>query len=172
LPRLSIITLLSLTISEYNQCVDEYADAVYRFILKHIKDKDNAKDIVQDTFEKIWIKVETIEATKSKSYLFTAAYHTLIDFTRKQNKQTNFSEVDFNSHSHTNQYSDIKEILNAGLDQLPEIQKSVILLRDYEGYDYAEIGQITGLSESQVKVYIFRARNFLKNYIGRMEVLV
>lgn len=172
MPRLNIITLLSLTISEYNQCVDEYADAVYRFILKHIKDKDNAKDIVQDTFEKMWIKVETIEATKSKSYLFTAAYHTLIDFTRKQKKQTNFSEVDFNSHSHTKQYSDIKEILNAGLDQLPEIQKSVILLRDYEGYDYAEIGQITGLSESQVKVYIFRARNFLKNYIGRMEVLV
>jgi len=45
-------------------------------------------------------------------------------------------------------------------------------LRDYEGYDYIEIGKITGLTESQVKVYIFRARNFLKNYIGRMEVLV
>jgi len=161
-----------LTISEYNQCVDAHADAVYRFILKHVKDKDNAKDIVQDTYEKMWIKVETIDASKSKSYLFTAAYHTLIDFTRKQKKQTNFSEVDFNAHSHTKQYSDIKEILNAGLDQLPEIQKSVILLRDYEGYDYIEIGKITGLTESQVKVYIFRARNFLKNYIGRMEVLL
>jgi RNA polymerase sigma-70 factor (ECF subfamily) len=48
----------------------------------------------------------------------------------------------------------------------------VLLLRDYEGYDYAEIGQITGLNESQVKVYIFRARTFLKNYIGKIEAVI
>jgi len=49
--------------------------------------------------------------------------------------------VDFNQHSHSKQYSDLKEILNAGLEQLPEIQKTVLLLRDYEGYDYEEIGK-------------------------------
>jgi len=161
-----------LTIEEYNKCVDDFADAVYRFVLKQIKDKHNAKDIVQDTFEKMWIKMDSIEYSKSKSYLFTAAYHTLIDFIRKQKKQTNFSEIDFNQHSHNKQYSDLKQVLDAGLEQLPEIQKAVILLRDYEGYDYKEIGEITNLNESQVKVYIFRARNFLKNYIGKMEVVL
>lgn len=161
-----------MTIKEYNQCVDDFADAVYRFVLKQIKDKDNAKDIVQDTFEKMWIKIDTIEYSKSKSYLFTAAYHTLIDFIRRQKKQTNFSEIDFNQHSHNKQYSDLKQVLDAGLELLPEIQKAVILLRDYEGYDYKEIGEITNLTESQVKVYIFRARNFLKNYIGKMEVVL
>lgn len=161
-----------MNLQEYNKCVDTYADGVYRFILKQIKDKDAAKDIVQDTFEKMWRKVATIENEKAKSYLFTAAYHTMIDYTRKQKKQTDFSEVNFNQHSHNKQYSDLKEVLNQALDQLPEIQKSVILLRDYEGYDYAEIGKITDLSESQVKVYIFRARTFLKNYIGKMEALV
>ncbi len=161
-----------MNLQEYNKCVDTYADGVYRFILKQIEDKDAAKDIVQDTFEKMWRKVATIENEKAKSYLFTAAYHTMIDYTRKQKKQTDFSEVNFNQHSHNKQYSDLKEVLNQALDQLPEIQKSVILLRDYEGYDYAEIGKITDLSESQVKVYIFRARTFLKNYIGKMEALV
>ncbi len=73
------------------------------------------------------------------------------------------------SLSHNNHYSDLKEILNEALTKLPEIQRSVILLRDYEGYNYSEIGEITGLNESQVKVYIFRARGFLKNYIGAME---
>jgi RNA polymerase sigma-70 factor (ECF subfamily) len=58
------------------------------------------------------------------------------------------------------------------LTKLPEIQRSVILLRDYEGYNYAEIGEITNLNESQVKVYIFRARTFLKNYIGAMENVI
>jgi len=158
-----------LTLADYNNCVDQHADGVYRFILKHIKDKDIAKDIVQDSFEKMWRKIDGIDAAKSKTYLFTTAYHTLVDHTRKASKQAKFNEVDFNQHSHSKQYSDLKEVLNRGLDQLPEIQKTVLLLRDYEGYDYAEIGEIAKLTESQVKVYIFRARTFLKNYIGKVE---
>ena len=161
-----------MNISDYNQCVELHADGVFRFVLKHIKDRDNAKDIVQDTFEKMWKKLDSIDAEKSKTYLFTTAYHTLIDFTRKEKKKADFSEVNFNEHSHNHQYTDLKEILNRGLDQLPEIQKTVLLLRDYEGYDYAEIGSITNLNESQVKVYIFRARTFLKNYIGKQEVVI
>jgi len=46
------------------------------------------------------------------------------------------------------------------------------MLRDYEGYAYNEIGEITGLNESQVKVYIYRARLFLKKYIGSLDVVV
>ena len=161
-----------MNLSDYNHCVEKHADGVYRFVLKHVRDKDAAKDIVQDSFEKMWRKLETVDAEKSKTYLFTTAYHTLIDYTRKESKKADFSEVNFKEHAHSNQYSDLKEVLNKGLELLPEIQKSVLLLRDYEGYDYAEIGVITNLSESQVKVYIFRARNFLKNYIGKMEVVI
>jgi RNA polymerase sigma-70 factor (ECF subfamily) len=127
---------------------------------------------VQDAFEKMWRKIENIEGDKAKTYLFTTAYHTLIDYTRKNSKKADFGELDFNQHSHNKQYSDLKEILNLGLELLPEIQKTVLLLRDYEGYDYEEIGKITALNASQVKVYIFRARTFLKNYIGKMELVI
>ncbi len=161
-----------MTVIEFNTCVDQYSDNLYRFILKHIRDTDVAKDIVQDTYEKIWRKVNDIESTNAKSYLFTTAHHTLVDHTRKAKKQGNYNEVVESTLKHENHYSDTKEILNFALDKLPEIQKSVVLLRDYEGYDYAEIGKITNLSESQVKVYIFRARAFLKNYIGKMEVVI
>lgn len=161
-----------MTVSEFNNCVDQYADNLYRFILKHIKDADVAKDIVQDTYEKVWRKVNDIESTNAKSYLFTAAHHTLIDYTRKAKKQGDYTEVVEQSLKHEKHYSDVKQVLNEALDKLPEVQKSVILLRDYEGYDYAEIGKILELSESQVKVYIFRARAFLKNYIGKVEVLI
>lgn len=161
-----------MNLAEYNQCVDIHADGVYRFVLKQIRDKDIAKDIVQDSFEKMWRKIETIDGAKAKTYLFTTAYHTLIDHIRKNSKNARMSEVDQNNHSHTSQYSDLKEILNQGLEQLPEIQKTVLLLRDYEGYDYLEIGEITQLTESQVKVYIFRARTFLKNYIGKVEAVI
>lgn len=152
--------------------MDLYSDSLYRFILKHIRDEDVAKDIVQDTYEKVWRKVNDIESSNAKSYMFTAAHHTLVDYTRKAKKQGDYNEVIENSLKHEKHYTDIKQILNVALDKLPEIQKSVVLLRDYEGYDYSEIGKITNLTESQVKVYIFRARAFLKNYIGRLEAVI
>lgn len=161
-----------MTVAEYNQCVDSYSDSLYRFILKHIKDEDVAKDIVQDTYEKVWRKVNDIESTNAKSYMFTAAHHTLVDYTRKAKKQGVFTESIEENLKHEKHYSDIKTVLNMALDKLPDIQKSVVLLRDYEGYDYAEIGKITNLTESQVKVYIFRARAALKNYIGKLEVVI
>ena len=95
-----------------------------------------------------------------------------MDYTRKASRKAPFTEVDHNEHYHQKQYSDLKEVLNRALEQLPEIQKTVVMLRDYEGYDYEEIGEITGLNESQVKVYIFRARTFLKNYLGKVEALI
>lgn len=161
-----------MTVKEYNETVDLYADNLYRFILKNIKDEEKAHDIVQDTYEKMWLKVNDLESKNAKSYMFTTAYHTMIDRIRKDKKQGEFSEINANNLSHSSQYNDLKEVLNEALTKLPEIQRSVILLRDYEGYNYTEIGEITGLTESQVKVYIFRARSFLKNYIGAVENLI
>ncbi|TVQ82421.1 MAG: RNA polymerase sigma factor [Bacteroidetes bacterium] len=161
-----------MTAKEYNQCVDEHADGVYRFILKNIRDEDKARDVVQDSFEKMWTKAGEISFAKAKSYLFTTAYHTMIDSIRRDKKQTVLDDEAFNTHSVHNTYSDLKEVLNEALNKLPEIQRHVIMLRDYEGYAYNEIGEITGLNESQVKVYIYRARMFLKNYIGSLDVVV
>ncbi|MBI3509447.1 MAG: RNA polymerase sigma factor [Bacteroidetes bacterium] len=161
-----------MTVEEYNRCVDLYSDNLYRFILKNVKDKEKAQDIVQDTYEKLWMKVSETESKNAKSYMFTTAYRTMIDYIRKDKRQGTMDEVPMIAVSHNKQYSDLKEILNEALNKLPEIQKSVVLLRDYEGYAYDEIGEITGLTESQVKVYIFRARTFLKNYIGSIEKVV
>jgi len=149
--------------------VENFADAIYRFVLKNIKDEEKAKDIIQDTFEKLWMRLNLVSFEKSKSYLFTAAYHTMIDLIRKEKRMTSFSDKHSANLTHTNQYTDLNEVLHQAIDNLPESQKAVILLRDYEGYSYEEISQITELSEAQVKVYIYRARMFLKQYIGTME---
>jgi RNA polymerase sigma factor (sigma-70 family) len=161
-----------MTTTEFNKCVDEHADRLYRFILKNLKDEEESRDIVQDAYEKMWRNIEKIEENKSKSYLFTTAYHTMIDKIRKKKYVSDYTEVNEESLFHTDQYSDIKQILNNALNLLPDIQKAVILLRDYEGYSYEEIGNIAGLNESQVKVYIYRARLFLKEYIGTIERVI
>ena len=161
-----------MTAEDYNQCVDLYSDGVYRFILKNIKDEEKAMDIVQDAFEKMWLKFREISAGSAKSYLFTTAYHRLVDITRKEKRMERMPESYDTTESHSPHYSDLKQILDEALERLPEIQRSLILLRDYEGYSYEEIGKICGLNESQVKVYIFRGRVALKNYLVSIENLV
>jgi RNA polymerase sigma-70 factor (ECF subfamily) len=161
-----------MTPAEYNKCVDIHADGLFRFILKNMRDEEEARDVVQDAFEKMWRNIQTIDGAKAKSYLFTTGYHTMIDRIRKKKRISDYTEVNEESLFHTEQYSDLKEVLNQGLKLLPDVQKAVITLRDFEGYSYEEIGNITGLSESQVKVYIYRARLFLKEYIGSPEKVI
>jgi RNA polymerase sigma-70 factor (ECF subfamily) len=161
-----------MTVAEYNSCADLYSDGVYRFILKNIKDDDTANDIVQESFVRMWERVKEISFEKAKSYLFTTAYHTMIDQIRRNKR---YSEMDGTYESElqsSNSFNDLKEVIDEAVAKLPEIQRTVILLRDYEGYAYDEIGEITGLNESQVKVYIFRARTFLKQYIGKLDLVV
>ena len=161
-----------MTVKEYNQCVDLHADGVYRFILKNIREEDRARDIVQDAFAKMWEKAGAIAFNKAKSYLFTTAYHTMIDAIRKDKHQQDYQHHHGDPGYSENDYSDLKEILDEAVGKLPEIQRSVLLLRDYEGYSYKEIGEITELNESQVKVYIYRARVFLKNYLVSIDRVI
>jgi len=161
-----------MTVDDYNHCVDAHADGLYRFMLKHMRDSEQARDLVQEAFAKMWLKVDEVNAEKAKSYLFSTAYNTMIDQLRRDKKKGNYNEVEAQKLSHSNQYSDLNEILHEALETLPERQKSVVLLRDYEGYSYQEIGEITSMSESQVKVYIFRARKALKQYIGSIEAVI
>jgi RNA polymerase sigma factor (sigma-70 family) len=158
-----------MSVQEFNKSVDLFSDGIYRFILKNIRDEEKARDIVQDTYEKLWMRKESVDGQKVKSYLFSTAYHTMIDMIRKEKRQTVFEKSSGTDLTHETHYSDLNEILHFAISKLPEAQRSVILLRDYEGYSYEEISEITGLNESQVKVYIYRGRMFLKNYIGSPE---
>jgi len=142
-----------MTTAEFNSCVDLFADALFRFIVKNLKDSDASRDVVQDTYEKMWKKVEQVEYAKAKSYLFTTGYHTMIDKIRKEQRSSLLEPKHDNLVQTENTFTDIKKILDKALNTLSEIQRSVVLLRDYEGYSYEEIGQITGLNESQVKVF-------------------
>ncbi len=154
---------------DYNNCVDEHSNGVYRFILKNLRSTQDAEDIVQSAFEKLWINRERVTPLKAKSYLYTVAYHQMIDVIRKENKKptTNeFMEVDQVTHQTS---SELKQNLLSAINQLNPTQKSLVLLKDYEGYSYQEIGEIMNLSESQVKVYLHRARLFLKTQLLELE---
>jgi len=161
-----------MTVKEYNRSVEEYSDSVYRFIRASLKDDDRAGDIVQDTYEKLWRNVTSIDYPVVKSWLFTTAYRTMIDIIRHENRISSLEETDDRNFVHETQYSDLNEILHQALERIPENQKSMILLRDYEGYSYREIGEITGATEAQVKINIYRGRMALKSFIGKIETVI
>ena len=161
-----------MTVEEYNKAVDAHADNLYRFVLKNLRDEHFSQDIVQDTFEKLWVKLESVSYLKVKTYLFTSAYHTMIDYIRKEKRYAGSEPAEADGFNEKGGYSDLQEVLEKAVANLPEDQKAAVMLRDYEGYSYREISEITGLSESQVKVYIYRARVYLKNYIGSLEKVI
>jgi RNA polymerase sigma factor (sigma-70 family) len=161
-----------MTEREYNECVTTYADNVYRFILKNLRHEEDSRDVVQTAFEKMWRHRDDVDAQKSKSYLFTVAYHQMIDHIRKVKRillKDEFSDDVRVQHQPAN---NLKKVLDEALGRLSETQKSLVLLKDYEGYSYEEIGEIMNLNPSQVKVYLHRARVQLKEYLVKMENVI
>jgi len=155
-----------MTDKDYNDCVDNFADGVYRFIVKNIRHTEDAQDIVQTAFEKLWVNRAQVLPEKAKSYLFTVAYHQMIDHIRKSNKMPLAEETSI-PHQPLNQaQAELKQLLMRAVNQLNPTQKSLVLLKDYEGYSYQEIAEIMNLSDSQVKVYLHRARLILKNKLS------
>ena len=158
-----------MTEREYNECVNTYADNVYRFIVKNLRHEEDARDVVQTAFEKMWRNRDEVDATRAKSYLFTVAYHQMIDHIRKVKRVALKEEFNEGMKVQDRPVNNIKKVLEEALSRLSETQRSLVLLKDYEGYSYEEIGQITALSESQVKVYLHRARVQLKEYLVKIE---
>jgi len=161
-----------MTEKEYNECVNLYADNVFRFIVKNLRNEEDARDVVQTAFEKLWRNRQDVDGTKSKSYLFTVAYNQMIDHLRKV-KRIHLKE-DFKEEVRVqNRHVDnAKAVLQEALARLSETQRSLVMLKDYEGYSYEEIGQIMNLNPSQVKVYLHRARLQLKEYIVKVENVI
>jgi len=161
-----------MTEKEYNDCVTQHADGVYRFIVKNLRHEEDARDVVQTAFEKLWRNRADVDAEKSKSYLFTIAYNGMIDHLRKVKRIYLKEEFNENARVSYRGIDNAKAVLEEALGKLSETQRSLVLLKDYEGYNYEEIGQITGLNSSQVKVYLHRARLQLKEYIVKIENVI
>ncbi|MBP8959308.1 MAG: RNA polymerase sigma factor [Bacteroidales bacterium] len=161
-----------MTVKEYNKAVDCFSDGLWRFIRSSLKDDDRANDIVQDTYEKLWKHVTEIDFNVAKSWLFTTAYNIMIDIIRREKRVITLEAEHQEKILDETHYTGLNEILHAALERLPEQQKISVLLRDYEGYSYKEIGEITGQTEAQVKINIYRGRLAMKNYIGKIETVI
>ena len=154
---------------EYNQAVESHSDKLYGFALRFLRSKADAADIVQDVFEKLWMNRKKVEPEKAKSWMFTCAHHAMINFMNKKQRLclTGYNALPEKGSSQVPAF-ETRDIVDRAVSILPPVQKSIVLLRDMEGYSYDEIGSILGLSPSQVKVYLFRARNKMKKQLKNL----
>ena len=160
-----------MTTTEYNECVTNLSDDLYRYASRLVNNAETGKDIVQEVFEKIWKNKRRVRTEEAKNYLFRTTYNTCMDHIRKLKVVQNYTQQLTMTQGNVQADSryELQDYLHQALNQISEIQRSLILLRDYEGYSYQEIGAITGLNESQVKVYIFRGRKALKSIIKKVN---
>lgn len=159
-----------LSTQAYNTIVKLYSDRVYRYVLKAIRgDEASAKDIVQNTFMKLWTRRDKVEAETIKGLLFKMAHQQIIDTYRKDKARREREIISVETNSISSNRYDQQQQLDIAFSHLTEMHRSLVLLRDYEGYGYEEIANMLSLSLSQVKVYLFRARKQLKQIIVQLE---
>jgi RNA polymerase sigma factor (sigma-70 family) len=159
-----------LTGKEYNEAVHAYSGRLYGYVLKFLRDPDDSNDIVQDAYMKLWQHKKDVPLENSKAWLFTTAYRGLVNLAKRNGRTRSIEESDYLEQSTETNY-ELKELIDRSMAKLPDLQKSIILLRDLEGYNYKEIGDILNLSESQVKVYLFRGRKKMKDLLKDLTVL-
>ena len=161
-----------MTSAEYNHSVEQLSDSLFRFAVHFLKDSEEAKDVVQDAFEKLWLNREKVEREKVKSWLFTCVHNAMLNQVSRKKRQIihldSLGNSDFQQPDHA---FESKQVVDLMVGSLPPLQKSILLLRDLEGYTYDEIGDMLSISSAQVKVYLFRARIKLKKQLKGIFVL-
>lgn len=154
-------------------------DILFRLALRITLSREEAEDIVQDTLIKVWNRRDSWDAIESiEAYSLTICRNIALDRLRlSDNNNASLDDTDMsgdrpdtssNPYEHTVQREKI-DIVRTLIDNLPEKQRSCMQLRDIEGKTYKEIAAILGISEDQVKINIFRARQTIKQQFQQYD---
>ena len=158
---------------EYNIIVNQHSNNLFGYAFNFLRDREDAEDIVQDVFEKLWVNRRKVEPAKAKSWMFTTAHNAMINFATRKSRMSFSDDMEkYDKGEAVSNSFESNEVVSRAVSILPPIQKSIIILRDLEGYSYNEIGDILDLSESQVKVYLFRGRRKIKKQLKGLVELV
>ena len=146
------------------------SDKLFRLALRITMNKAEAEDVVQDTLLKVWEHREEWEQINNlEAFAIATCRNRALDVMKRVGRNTEKLDemAHFSSQTPQEQLEADEQIslVNRLMDDLPEVQRTIMLLRDIEGKTYQEIAQTLDISETQVKVYLHRARTKIKERI-------
>ncbi len=151
---------------------------LYRLALRITMNAAEAEDVVQETMMKVWNRREQWEQIESiEAFCLTICRNLSLDKLRRMDNQTQsldtaYDPKDFHVASNPEEQAvqrDRIQLVRQLINMLPEKQRSCMQLRDMEGKSYKDIAAILGITEEQVKVNIFRARQTIKERFQKIE---
>lgn len=167
-------------VKAFDEIFEKYNQRIYQFAKTILKNKEDAKDVVQEVFLRIWQNRNKInEYSTFKSYLFTIAYNIIVDHFRKRLKdkkykdflEANIKEVDSSQEKHI-EFSDLNKLYEQAVEQLPPRRKLIYKMNRNEGLTYEKIAVRLNISRNTVRNQMAKTLQFLRKSIGKETLLV
>jgi len=163
----------------YRKLFEKYAPRIYNFSLSYLNDENDAEELVQNVFLKIWEKRTSLDSTQNlKAFIFKIAVNTIYDFIRRKNIEHAFKDyarLNYTANEdytwHTIIFEEMKQNLDLLVSQLPEQQQKIFQLSKQEGLNSEEIAKKLNLSKRTVENHLYRAISFLKKHFKNESLI-
>lgn len=158
-------------LEQYQQATAQYRQRIYSFAHYSLRVKEDAEDVTQEVFVKLWQNWQKIDHAKLNAWLMRVAHNAVIDHVRKRKNHVentdDYAEPDVQASQEESVDQKIdqqafKDQLMRCIEQLDDPFRSIIIMRDIQGQSYSDIQHGLDMSESQVKVYLHRGRRKLR----------
>ena len=163
----------------FDQLYEAYGHKLYLFALSILKSKEDAEEVVQNTYLKIWEKRKSIDSDHSfKSFLFTVAYNLIVDLLRERLKERKYRENILNkATSNYNideaiEFGDLLEHVQQIIKELPPRKNEIYQLSRVNHLSYAEIAEKLNISVKTVENSINFSINFIKKRLGKDSLVI
>lgn len=153
----------------------QYEKAVFNYIFRLVSQRQNAEDLTQETFIKVYKSLDQLDPEKNiKSWIYKIATNTVYDWLRKKQKKPELFLIDdlkvgFETIDQNDAYWSIERVkdLEQALERISPSYRAVLLLHYYEDLSYEEVSKVLSIPLNTVKIHLHRAKKALKDEIGQ-----
>ena len=167
---------MSVDTAQFRELYKAMYTPLFRIVKRITSNNDASEEIVQDTFIKVldyWHKFETTD--DARYWLIRVAQNAAINWAKRSSKEYKLYQKAY-SEQHSAMASpeqvqlktETEQLVQKALQILPEKFRQVLILKEYEELEYKEIGKVLGITEGNVKVRVFRAREALANALKEL----
>jgi RNA polymerase sigma-70 factor (ECF subfamily) len=164
---------------EFEQAVVAHKDRVFGYAKAMLKDRAEAQDVTQEALVRLWRHRDSVDAPGSRPWLMRTTHNLCIDRLRKRKVRGEVDEGDTVVSLQTDHHpgpqqraesGEIRTTIERALGSMPEMDRTVIVLREIQGMPYEEIAEALGMPLGTLKARLHRARDRLRSRLSRAGV--